>query len=187
MPRCASRSFSRGPSALSQAQSPSSAAGPQASPLPCCRYVVDQVSKDGYHKTMMVWQYDKRPRNGSQFVYFGVLPCSAHNRRSLSQTNARASPHRNGAGQPPVQDSTVADPIHPLRTGRDPLQEWAEPQRNHDDCARPVLGRDQLPVPWRQWRMDAAGLSSHRGLQPGGERRRSPALGLGLRAPPAMA
>ncbi|EOD23907.1 hypothetical protein EMIHUDRAFT_223094 [Emiliania huxleyi CCMP1516] len=37
-------------------------------------YVVDQVSKDGYHKTMMVWQYDKRPRNGSQFVYFGMVP-----------------------------------------------------------------------------------------------------------------
>ena len=23
---------------------------------------------------MMVWVYDKRPRNGSQFVYFGMLP-----------------------------------------------------------------------------------------------------------------
>ena len=26
------------------------------------------------HKTMIVWVYDKRPRNGSQFVYFGMLP-----------------------------------------------------------------------------------------------------------------
>lgn len=37
-------------------------------------YVVDHVSRDGVHKTVMVWQYDKRPANGSEFVYFGVLP-----------------------------------------------------------------------------------------------------------------
>ena len=37
-------------------------------------YVVDHVSRNGVHKTMMVWKYDKRPRNGSQFVYFGMLP-----------------------------------------------------------------------------------------------------------------
>ncbi|KAL7526907.1 hypothetical protein ACHAWF_001964, partial [Thalassiosira exigua] len=37
-------------------------------------YVVDHVSQDGVHKTMMCWVYDKRPRNGSQFVYFGMLP-----------------------------------------------------------------------------------------------------------------
>lgn len=36
-------------------------------------YVVDHVSRNGVHKTMMVWVYDKRPRNGSQFVYFGML------------------------------------------------------------------------------------------------------------------
>jgi len=39
-------------------------------------YVVDHVTKDGEHKTMMVWKYDKRPRNGSQFVYFGMDPVS---------------------------------------------------------------------------------------------------------------
>jgi biotin carboxylase len=37
-------------------------------------YVVDHVSRDGVHKTMAVWVYDKRPRNGSQFVYFGMCP-----------------------------------------------------------------------------------------------------------------
>jgi ATP-grasp domain len=37
-------------------------------------YVVDHVSKDGIHKTMMVWVYDKRPANGSAFVYFGCVP-----------------------------------------------------------------------------------------------------------------
>jgi biotin carboxylase len=37
-------------------------------------YVVDHVSCDGVHKTVMVWRYDKRPANGSQFVYFGMVP-----------------------------------------------------------------------------------------------------------------
>jgi biotin carboxylase len=37
-------------------------------------YVVDHVSCDGVHKTVMVWVYDKRPSNGSAFVYFGILP-----------------------------------------------------------------------------------------------------------------
>lgn len=34
-------------------------------------YVVDHVSRDGVHKTMMVWVYDKRPANGAAFVYYG--------------------------------------------------------------------------------------------------------------------
>lgn len=37
-------------------------------------YVVDTVSRDGEHKTMAVWSYDKRPANGSAFVYFGMVP-----------------------------------------------------------------------------------------------------------------
>lgn len=37
-------------------------------------YVVDHVSRDGIHKTMMVYVYDKRPANGSAFVYFGQIP-----------------------------------------------------------------------------------------------------------------
>ena len=37
-------------------------------------YVIDHVSRDGVHKTVMVWEYDKRPANGSPFVYFGVNP-----------------------------------------------------------------------------------------------------------------
>ncbi len=37
-------------------------------------YVVDHVSRDGVHKTTMVWVYDKRQANGSAFVYFGMLP-----------------------------------------------------------------------------------------------------------------
>jgi hypothetical protein len=36
--------------------------------------VVDHVSRDGVHKTCMVWVYDKRPANGSAFVYFGCHP-----------------------------------------------------------------------------------------------------------------
>lgn len=40
-------------------------------------YVVDHVSRDGIHKTMMVWVYDKRPANGSAFVYYACSPVSA--------------------------------------------------------------------------------------------------------------
>jgi len=40
-------------------------------------YVVDHVSLNGVHKTMMVWVYDKRERNGSAFVYFGLVPIEA--------------------------------------------------------------------------------------------------------------
>jgi len=37
-------------------------------------YVVDHVSRDGDHKTVMLWVYDKRPCHGSAFVYFGCVP-----------------------------------------------------------------------------------------------------------------
>lgn len=37
-------------------------------------YVVDHVSLDGVHKTVMVWKYDKRTANGNAFVYFGCVP-----------------------------------------------------------------------------------------------------------------
>jgi len=34
-------------------------------------YIVDHVSRDGVHKTTMVWVYDRRPANGGDFVNFG--------------------------------------------------------------------------------------------------------------------
>jgi len=34
-------------------------------------YIVDHVSRDGVHKTTLVWVYDRRPANGSDFVCFG--------------------------------------------------------------------------------------------------------------------
>lgn len=37
-------------------------------------YVVDQVTRDGVHKTTMVWMYDKRAANGSAFVYYNMVP-----------------------------------------------------------------------------------------------------------------
>lgn len=37
-------------------------------------YVVDHVSRDGVHKTVMLWVYDKRKANGGDFVYFGMKP-----------------------------------------------------------------------------------------------------------------
>merc|ERR1719464_1474707 len=41
-------------------------------------YVVDHVSRDGVHKCMMVWVYDKRPTNGAAFVYYGMIPVDAN-------------------------------------------------------------------------------------------------------------
>jgi len=35
-------------------------------------YVVDTVSRDGVHKVVAVWEYDKRPVNGAPFVYYGM-------------------------------------------------------------------------------------------------------------------
>lgn len=35
-------------------------------------YVVDTISRDGAHKIATLWEYDKRPCNGSSFVYFGM-------------------------------------------------------------------------------------------------------------------
>jgi biotin carboxylase len=35
-------------------------------------YVVDSVSVEGEHKCVAIWEYDKRPCNGHQFVYFGM-------------------------------------------------------------------------------------------------------------------
>lgn len=37
-------------------------------------FVVDTVSFGGAHKVVMLWRYDKRPANGSSFVYFGESP-----------------------------------------------------------------------------------------------------------------
>merc|ERR1711879_539190 len=37
-------------------------------------YVIDHVSRDGVHKTTMVWVYDKRKANGGDSVYYGMIP-----------------------------------------------------------------------------------------------------------------
>lgn len=54
-------------------------------------YLVDNVSRDGDHKTTMVWVHDKRPANGSSFVYFGLLPVDSNSiEGSLVISYARA-------------------------------------------------------------------------------------------------
>jgi hypothetical protein len=35
-------------------------------------YVVDTVTRDGIHKVVAIWQYDKRSVNGAHFVYHGM-------------------------------------------------------------------------------------------------------------------
>jgi len=37
-------------------------------------YIVDFVSRDGCHKCVAVWEYDKREANGGSAVYFGEIP-----------------------------------------------------------------------------------------------------------------
>jgi len=41
--------------------------------------VVDSVSRDGLHKCVDVFVYDKRPCNGSKFVYYGAWVLCAFN------------------------------------------------------------------------------------------------------------
>jgi hypothetical protein len=45
-------------------------------------YVVDNVSRDGVHKCVMVWVYDKRPTNGAAFVYYGMIPVDANSKEA---------------------------------------------------------------------------------------------------------
>lgn len=42
-------------------------------------YVVDTVTRDGVHKCVAIWKYDKRVYNGAPVVYFGMqlLPIEA--------------------------------------------------------------------------------------------------------------
>lgn len=35
-------------------------------------YVIDKVSRDGVHKLVAIWEYEKRSVNGANFVYFGM-------------------------------------------------------------------------------------------------------------------
>ena len=37
-------------------------------------WVVDTYSKDGEHKVLAIWRYDKGEANGAPFVYFGIEP-----------------------------------------------------------------------------------------------------------------
>lgn len=40
-------------------------------------YVVDTVSRNGVHKVVTIWEYDKRQCNGADFIYFGLRLKSA--------------------------------------------------------------------------------------------------------------
>merc|ERR1712176_1554572 len=45
-------------------------------------YVIDHVSRDGVHKTTMVWVYDKRKANGGDFVYYGMIPVAINSKEA---------------------------------------------------------------------------------------------------------
>lgn len=72
-------------------------------------YVVDSVSRDGEHKCVMVWLYDKRPLNGAPFVRRG--------RGGTPRTPACAARRRSRA--PPAHPPVVR-PIGLLQHGADP-------------------------------------------------------------------
>jgi len=53
-------------------------------------YVVDQVSRDGVHKIVAIWEYDKRSVNDANFVYFGfklVSPISDMCQKLIAYAN----------------------------------------------------------------------------------------------------
>jgi biotin carboxylase len=96
-------------------------------------YVVDHVSRNGVHKTVMLWVYNKRPVNGSAFVYFGCVPVASNSpeakilipyvRRVLN-----ALEYKNG----PSHGEVMMTP------------------------GRSVFVGDELPRPRRRWQLEAA-------------------------------
>ena len=54
-------------------------------------YVVDSVSRDGVHKTLALWEYDKRSVNDANFVYFGMSlrPASGEREQALIEYSNR--------------------------------------------------------------------------------------------------
>lgn len=47
-------------------------------------WVVDMVSRDGEHKVLALWRYDKGEANGAPFVYKGIEPTAAAGERALA-------------------------------------------------------------------------------------------------------
>lgn len=45
-------------------------------------YVVDKVSRDGLHKLVCIWEYDKRVINDANFVYFGMKLCPSDTKKA---------------------------------------------------------------------------------------------------------
>ena len=45
-------------------------------------YVIDKVSKDGVHKLVAIWEYDKRSINNANFVYFGMRLYPSNNSKA---------------------------------------------------------------------------------------------------------
>ena len=63
-------------------------------------YVVDTVSRDGVHKCVAIWKYDKRVFNGSPVVYYGARPHAATlSRRLQSQPIPGCNPRRPGCNR----------------------------------------------------------------------------------------
>ena len=48
-------------------------------------YVVDTATRDGVHKVVAIWKYDKREANGSPIVYFGMRLLSIEDEPELAE------------------------------------------------------------------------------------------------------
>lgn len=71
-------------------------------------FLVDAVSRNGQHKTVMVWAHDKRPANGAPRVYFGLIPVESGSIEATLVVNyAKAALTRLGVKQGPSHTSIM--------------------------------------------------------------------------------
>ncbi|KAJ8603981.1 hypothetical protein CTAYLR_003356 [Chrysophaeum taylorii] len=79
-------------------------------------YVVDAVSRDGVHKVVAIWRYDKRPVNGANFVYFGMALVDFHDQKDSAVAKILAE-----------YSAQVCDALH-IRDGPSHMEVKLDPQ-----------------------------------------------------------
>ncbi len=60
-------------------------------------FVVDSVIRDGVHKVVAIYEYDKRAVNGAAFVYFRVKVRAADTPEILKMVDYHKSVHRSAS------------------------------------------------------------------------------------------
>ncbi len=59
--------------------------------------MVDSISRDGVHKVVAIYEYDKRAVNGAAFVYFRVKVRAADTPEILKMVDYHKSVHRSAS------------------------------------------------------------------------------------------